>query len=172
MTLRPCSREPELAALLKSGHWPHSCDPELRQHVASCHTCRDTLMLKAAFQGALAHSRHQARLDSPSLIWWRAQLRRRHAAIERISKPVTRAHLFGFAFYIVATIGFVAVQIRRSGGWLALLDQLSQSTSSHSEAAFSLAAAARDSNLMLLIPCLAAVALLGGVALYLASDGS
>jgi hypothetical protein len=172
MTLRPCSREPEVAALLKSGHWPQSCEPELRQHVASCTTCRDTVMLKTAFQRASSRSRRAAPLGSPGLIWWRAQLRRRHAALERVSKPVTRAQLFALSIYIVAAVGFVGVQIRRSGGWLALLEHIKQSTTSHSEAAWFLASTAQNWNLMLLIPCMAAVALLGGVVLYLASDRS
>lgn len=172
MTLRPCSREPEVAALLKSGHWPHSCEPELRQHVASCTICRDTVMLKTAFQSALANSRQQARLDSPSLLWWRAQLRRRHAALERVSKPITRAHLFAVAIYIVAAVGFVTVQIRGAGGWLAVLEYVRQSATSHSQSAVSFAASAQDWNLMLLIPCVAAISLLGGVVVYLASERS
>lgn len=172
MNLGHCSRESEVVALLKSGHWPESCEPELRQHVASCSICSDTILITTSFQRSLAKSRSEARLDTPGIIWWRAQLRRRHAALERVSKPVTWAHLFALAICILAAVGFAAAQIRNAGGWLSLMDQIEQSAAAHSETALSFASMTQDWNLALLLPCVAATALLGGVVVYLASDRS
>lgn len=170
MNLGHCTRESEVLASLKNNHWPQSCDPQLLQHVAACTTCGETVMLKSAFQTELAKSRQQARLDSPGLIWWRAQLRRRHAALERVSKPVTFAHVFAMAICIVAAASFAAVQIRNAGGWLALLDRLKLSATSPSEVALSITSFTQDWSLMVLLPCAVAIALVGGVVVYLASD--
>jgi len=172
MKLGHCSRENEVATALKNGSWPQGCDPELRAHVDSCNTCSDTVMIKAAFRGALATSRSEAHLDTPGIIWWRAQLRRRHAALERVGKPVTVAHLFALVICIVAAVSFAGIQVRNAGGWLTLLDRFQEAVASHSVTASSFASNMQDWNLMLLIPCVAAVALLGGVVVYLASDRS
>jgi len=172
MKLGHCSRENEVAIALKNGSWPVGCDPELRNHVASCNTCSDTVMIKAAFRGALAASRSEAHLDTPGIIWWRAQLRRKHAVLERVGKPMTFAHLFALVICIVAAVSFAGIQVRNSGGWLTLLDRFQEAVASHSDTASSFASAMQDWNLMLLLPCIAAVALLGSVVVYLASDRS
>ena len=49
MTLGHCAREKEVMALLRSGSWPAACDPELRDHVADCGLCEQTVLLKSAF---------------------------------------------------------------------------------------------------------------------------
>jgi len=172
MKLGHCSRENEVATALKNGYWPEGCDPELRDHVASCNNCSDTVMIKAAFRGALAASRSEAHLDTPGIIWWRAQLRRRHAALERVGKPVTFAHLFALTLCIVAALGFAAIQVRDAGGWLSLLDRFTDAVAAHSDTASSFASTVQDWNMMLLLPCVAAIALLGSVVVYLASDRS
>ena len=172
MNLRPCSRENEVLKALKIGCWPAGCAPELLDHVSSCNNCSNTVMIKTAFRDVLASSKSEAHLDPPGIIWWRAQVRRRHATLERVSKPVNFAHLFAFAICIVAALSFTAVLVRNAGGWLSLLDGSKAAIVSHLETSSSFASAIPDSNLMLLLPCIGAVALLGGVVVYLASDRS
>lgn len=172
MRLGHCSRENEVVSALKTGSWPQGCDPELRRHVDSCNTCSETVMIKDAFRGALAVSRSEAHLDAPAIIWWRAQLRRRHAALERVGKPVTFAHLFALAICILAAVSLAGVQVRDAGGWLPLLDRFKDAVAAHSDTASSFASTMLDWNLLLLLPCVAAVALLGGVVVFLASDRS
>jgi hypothetical protein len=172
MRLRECSREKEVLDLLKSGHWPEVCDPDLRAHVKSCSTCSDTVLLKSAFQNALGQSRGTAQLDSPSLIWWRAQLRRRNAAVERVSKPVAGANRFALIIYLLAALGLVASQVRLAGGWMAWISGLGELKIFHPNTLWSVAAVMQDWDLSLLIPCVGAIALLSGVVIYLAAEKS
>jgi hypothetical protein len=66
----------------------------------------------------------EARLDSPGAIWWRAQLRRRNAAIERIGRPLLGAQIFALAVCLVAAIVYVLWMTRRGFDWLAWLGEL------------------------------------------------
>ena len=166
MILRDCPRQSEVATLLKSGRWPDACEPELRAHVASCNLCRDTVTVKQAFRAALAQSREAARLDSPNLLWWRAQIRRRNAALERVGRPIAGAHRFALAVNLLVAVALIAWLARRTDLWQSWFSQVTPAAF-HLEAVASLL---QSANLMLLIPCLGLLALLGGVALYLATD--
>jgi hypothetical protein len=91
MTFRPCSYERELTQALKDGHWPQGCGAELRAHVDVCGNCSDLVLVTQTFQRARCESERVAACGSPSLLWWRAQLRHRNAAAERVSRPITIA---------------------------------------------------------------------------------
>ena len=77
MILGSCVREKEVSELLRQGHWPHACTAELHAHVDGCRACRDLVLVAASFQKARAQAAGAAPLQSPGLLWWRAQLRRR-----------------------------------------------------------------------------------------------
>jgi len=108
MTLRPCSREKEVAELLERGGWPQACAPDLRAHVSGCRSCGDLVLVTETFQRARAGAAGAARLASPEAIWWRAQLRRRNAAVERVGKPILGAQIFALAINLPG---------RRGRGW-------------------------------------------------------
>ena len=119
-----CRRENELAELLSRGHWPEASSADLRAHVEGCRTCRDLVLLKQAFRAERAVAANAARLESPGVLWWRAQLRRRHAAIERIGRPILGAQIFALGVTLMAAIVYMASQARRGFGWLAWFEQL------------------------------------------------
>ena len=52
------------------------------------------------------------RLDSPSLLWWRAQLRRRQAAMEKVSRPMWGAQIVAMIFALLVAAGFGAYFLR------------------------------------------------------------
>jgi hypothetical protein len=182
MTLRPCRREKELLTTLRTGQWPQVCDPDLRAHIDSCSLCRDTVMLKAAFQSTLAATRSAAPLDSPNLLWWRAQLRRRNAAMERLSRPVAGAHRFALVINILAALGLALELALHRDLWrpwltelfhpaaLPSLTEVGQSALFHPAALPSLTDLVQNWSLALLIPAAAAIAILSGVAIYLAAE--
>lgn len=177
MTVLTCTREKELLQQLQSGRWPAASDPELREHAAHCALCRDTIAVRSALQLSLAQSKAAAPLDSASLLWWRAQIRRRHAAVERVRRPITRAHRFALALNLLAVLASVLWLERHRDlwhGWLSNSYPSALATSSplRSTTLLPFARSMLSWNLTLLIPCLAAVALLGGVVVYLASDRS
>ena len=76
--MKSCPHEAEVQAILRRGHWPEACDPEFRNHLETCHTCGEQLLVLHAFHAARAHAMQTAPMNHPNLIWWRAQLRRRN----------------------------------------------------------------------------------------------
>ena len=170
MTLRPCSQEAEIRRLLELGHWPQSCTPELRAHVEGCKTCGDLVLVTTAFRGARAESMQAAQLPPPGVLWWRAQLRRRNAAVERIQKPMLGAQIFACAVTLVITFGFLVWQVRYGWNWTKWLASLAQSQVFHWEVLWPFASAKSAAGVLSLIPALALLALVSGVVLYLGSE--
>jgi hypothetical protein len=163
-----CPREKEVADLLHRGHWPQACPQALRAHVHTCRACSDLVFVAAAFQAARAQSAHVPRLESPGALWWRAQLRRRSAAIERIGKPILGAQIFALAVALVIAAGAVAWQARQGLHLVSWLVRLPQALN------FDVLLPASwphlGSGVWLLVPVLSTIALLGGVVVYLASE--
>ena len=157
-----CAREKEVAELLHRGHWPQACAPELRQHVAACRQCSDLILTTQAFQSARANT-SPPRIESPGALWWRAQLRRRNAAIERISRPILGAQIFALAVALVLGIGVLAWESRHGLNLAALLHDL------HLRALLP-TSLSLEGNLWLVIPLAATLALVSGVILYLTTE--
>ena len=173
MTLRSCPHEPEIRQLLERGHWPQACTPELRIHVDSCRACSDLVLVTQAFRSARAISASAAILPSPGVLWWRAQLRRRNAAVERINKPILGAQIFAFSITLLIALGFIISQAKQGLHWISWLASLTQSQAFHWDVLWpfsSLASMKFNTSLIYLIPDLALLALISGVVLYLASD--
>lgn len=169
MNLRRCFREQELSKALKAGYWPDACDPDLRQHVIGCDGCGELVLLDQAFKAARAEAMVQGDLPHPGLLWWRAQLRRRNEALERLSKPTYFAGRFALVSALLVTLGFLVWQRHYVAGWFDWLGSVPQSSSFNMHALWS---AAFNWNLLLLISCLVTLMLFGGLVLYLASDKS
>jgi hypothetical protein len=171
MMFRGCSFESEIAQALKDGHWPDGCGAELREHVDSCGKCGDLVLVTQTFQDARSESERVAPfvpLASPSLLWWRAQLRRRNAAAVRVSRPITIAQ--SFAWLVVGLVGvvFVISQYRHGLQWASWWVEFAAPRTIH----FSpVGSATPDWNVLLLLSGLVLL-LLSGVVVYLASDKS
>ncbi|HEY9137408.1 MAG TPA: hypothetical protein VIM67_03990 [Terriglobus sp.] len=82
-----CSWKNEVAQTVREGRWPSGCTEDLRNHVASCTACSEEARLLSAFVTARGISMHIATLQSPELLWWKAQLRKRHQAMEQMEGP-------------------------------------------------------------------------------------
>jgi hypothetical protein len=170
MTFSPCSREKEVVELLARGHWPHACTPELRGHVSACRDCGELVLVSLAFQSARADAASAANLSSPGALWWRAQLRRRRAAVERVGKPLLGAQIFALAVNLLLVVGFLVWQARSGLQWLSWLEHLPQPRMLHLEVLWPSAPLNSGWSLMVLLPALATLALLSGVVVYLASE--
>ena len=175
MTLRPCPHEKEVVALLARGHYPQACPAELRTHVSACRSCADLALVTRAFQTARTESAAAAHLASPGLLWWRAQLRRRNAAVERVGKPILGANIFALSVMLLFAIGFLATQATTGLRWLSWFKQLPPAPAFHAPA-FHLQSVWPSTmlsspwGLPLLIPVCATLALLGGVVVYLSLE--
>jgi hypothetical protein len=179
--LRSCPREKEVKELVERGQWPVAAAtaPELRAHVSGCRSCSELILVTEAFQKARADSIAAARPGSPGLLWWRAQLRRRNAAVERIGRPIMGAQIFALAVNLFFAIGFAVWQARHGVAWLTWLEQRSQTATLYFDSQWlsSLWAASPSGfglnsvlTPMVMIPTAAILALLGGVVVFLASE--
>jgi hypothetical protein len=165
MNLRACPREKELAGLLELGHWPHASSAEMRAHVAACASCRARAALTQAFRQERDRAIAQPRLESPGVLWWRAQLRRRNAALERLGRPILGAQIFAVVLALVAAGAYLGLQLRQGASWFADLSRALHFTAL-------LPPALQNSPLagLAMVLLVAIGALAGGVALYFASD--
>ena len=122
MTGFGCAREPETAALLERGQWPQASPADLRAHVENCRTCRERVLLTEKLQAARTAAMAKAELPAAGALWWRAQLRRRNAALERVNRPMLGAQIFALAIVAALAVGSLAWALRaglRPVAWLA-----------------------------------------------------
>jgi hypothetical protein len=170
MRLSACPREKEVKDLVELGQWPQACVQELRAHVDGCRACGELALVTMAFQQARIEAAGAAKLGSPGLLWWRAQLRRRNAAVERIGRPILGAQIFALAVYLLLAVGFVAWQAQHGVAWLTWMEQLPQLAALHLGSLWPSVVSGSGWSSMVLISAAATLALLGGVAVYLASE--
>ena len=154
---RTCTHLANLRRALHNGHWPAAAAPELRAHVATCPQCSQEVLLATHLQRARAQTIAAARPIPSSLIWWRAQARRRQAAIERATRPLIAAQIFALVV-VLATAGGIL-----SHYWQTILGHASAAPASVADAI----------NLFGTVPLIAAgvlISALGGIVLYLTTD--
>jgi hypothetical protein len=168
MRLGACGQEGELAERLANGHWPDASSPELRAHVATCRACQDLVLVKQAFRADRAAAAGAARLEAPGVLWWRAQLRRRNAAIERIGRPILGAQIFALAVSLVGAIAYLAIETRQGFDWPAWLQQIPRAL--HFEALLPEALMKPQWEVWTVLSVVAMVALMSGVIAYVASE--
>jgi hypothetical protein len=170
MMFRTCSFEKEVKQTLRDGHWPDGCGAELRAHVDACGNCSDLVLVTQIFQRARSESESTAPVlpvSSPSLLWWRAQLRRRNAATKRVVRPITIAQAFAWCVLGMVGVVFVASQYRNGLQWKSWWAQFAAAPAIHVPP---VASGAPDWHVLLLFSGLGALAVLSGVVVYLASD--
>ena len=124
MKMGSCSYEKDVAELLKRGQWPSLASAEMRAHVEECACCRDLTSVTQAFQRERAAASAQARLESPGVLWWRAQLRKRNTALKQVNRPLVAAQVFAVALGLVAALACLAFAGRSGQGWLRPLAEL------------------------------------------------
>jgi hypothetical protein len=162
MTPFGCTRERELTSQLRLGQWPQASPAELRAHVAACRTCSDLVLVSAAMQAA--RTVPTPLLPSAGALWWRAQLRRRNQAIERISRPFLGAQIFALVVAALVGIAGAGWALRNTVRWLAWFGELPHTL--NFGALLPTALPGAGSSLWFLLPMLATLAIAGGIAVY------
>lgn len=160
-----CAREREVTELLDHGYWPDACAAELRAHVDSCRMCSDLVLVSQAFQAAHKQAMQVPQMDSAGALWWRAQLRRRNAAIEKVGRPILGAQIFALTVSVVVAAAMLAWKGNWLKGWLEDLPR-----TLHLNALMPAALSQSGGMASIVLPVLATVALLSGVVVYLATE--
>ena len=145
-----CRREQEIAEVMRAGHWPAACGEELRSHARECRRCTDFVRVKTAFAGMRAADLPRARLDAPGLLLWRAQMRRRNAALERVARPMQQAYGFALGVLLAVLVGLGVMAVRQGADWTA----------------GSFVQAWQDAGTLVVWGMVAGIALVGAVAVY------
>ena len=173
MTLHACPHDAEIKTLLNSGHWPHGSPAELRAHAAVCTTCGNQVLITQALREARTLAANSAQLPPPGILWWRAQLRRRNEAVERIGRPILGAHIFAIVIALLIAGAVVLSQARQGLRWLT---ELAQAPTFHLTSLWpgatleSIMGTGVSSGLSYLLPGLVLLALLSGLVVYLATE--
>jgi hypothetical protein len=128
------------------------------------------VLVTSSFQRARSEAALAAPAGSPGTLWWRAQLRRRNAAVEHLGRPILGAQIFALAINLVLVVGFLVLQARRGLEWLAWLKQFSPANTLRLGNFWPSALLNSGWSPIALIPALATLALLSGVVVYLALE--
>jgi hypothetical protein len=152
--MRGCRREQEIAEAMRAGHWPVACDEELRSHVRECRRCADFVRVKMALAGMRAGDLGRARLEAPGLVMWRAQMRRRNAALERVARPMQQAYVFAVGVLVAVLVGLGVMAVRQGADWTA----------------GSFVQVWRDAGTLVVWGMVGAIALVGAVMVYVAAE--
>ena len=163
MAVYECPREVDVVDAVTTGRWPARCEAELMDHVASCGPCADI----AATLGTILEDAERLQTDAPvppsSVVWWRARLRARDAAIRDAVRPIAVAQMAGL-LCLGALIGAVAVL---AAPWFAAISASGREVL-EAGAGMLAASAQLTSGWLPLVAGLAASLLLAPLALYFA----
>ena len=160
-----CAREREVTELLDRGCWPEACPADLRQHVNDCRMCSDLVLVSGAFQTAHKEAARLPHLEPAGGLWWRAQLRRRNAAIERVGRPILGAQVFALVISVVVAAAVLALRGDILKSWFADLPR-----ALHLNALWPGALSQTSDIASIVLPGLATVALLSGVVVYFSTE--
>lgn len=75
----------------------------------TCAECAETAALKARIRGDFECTQREARVPTPEIVWWRAQMRAREEAARTAARPI----LFTQALAVATLIGFLVSVIGR-----------------------------------------------------------
>lgn len=146
-----CSQEDRVKAAILANQWPDACEPELRAHVEECQVCSDVVLVAQALRQSRTVMPQAAQPASPGLLWWRAQIRRKNAALERVMQPVVVAEKVAAMIVILAFVVLLLWRRADVSGWLASIWGPLSSMA----------------LLPMLLGTIATLAIFGGVAVYL-----
>lgn len=103
-----CSREAEVIRAAWSDSWPGESDPGLVAHAAGCAVCSQAVALAEAFRAERERACLEANVPPAGLVWWKAQLRARHEAARRASRPILVAQLAALVSLLAAALVLAA----------------------------------------------------------------
>jgi hypothetical protein len=167
MMLEFCSQEKELAAALQEERWPDAVDPALRAHVDACRSCGELVLVAQTLRQSRNEAAQQAVLPAPGALWWRAQMRRRRGAVERMTRPIAVVEKLAFASVVLCLLCLAAWQWSPISEWVLRSTSAARPATSILDNLWTPFASAGGWIPALLIAGLGTLAVFGGLAVYL-----
>jgi hypothetical protein len=95
-----CALESDVVLAVQTGRWPNRVDEDVRQHVRTCATCADAVVVAEALAEAAAMDDEAAstelQLPGSGAVWLRAEMRARAEAARTATRPITVAQVVAF----------------------------------------------------------------------------
>ena len=85
---RSCEREADVREMVRRMASGGDADPALRDHVARCASCQETMTVATWMQQLASVPVKSGPLPDPTYLWWRAELLRRWDAQQRAVAPI------------------------------------------------------------------------------------
>jgi len=167
MKLKFCSREEEAAAALLDEGWSDANDSELRAHIDECPHCMDVVLVAQALRQARIETARAATLPASGVLWWRAQIRRRSGAFERATRPIAVVEKLALVAVALGFACLAAWQWNQISDWVLQLTYLARPNTSLLDTLWTPFSGVGGWILASLIVSLGALALFGGLAIYL-----
>jgi len=167
MKLGFCKKQKEVSAALREGRWPGACDSSLLAHVADCQECNDLVLVAETLQQARGETMGKAQLVSPETLWWRRELQRRSAVVERVTLPVAVIEKLALIAVPLAMLAVGVWQWNEIAGWIFPSQDLSSSGVLRWDSLWTLASGAAAWAPLLLMASLGTFALIWGLVLLM-----
>lgn len=153
-----CSRQKQVAEELRQARPPEVWDPALRAHLTGCRSCSDLVLVTQALQQDRMTIVHAAPVASPGIIWWKAQLRLRNGAVERVTRPIALAEKFALFGIVFVLAGLAVWQRTQIAAWFTGLANSAVESSPSGSGGWAM---------VLIIACAGTLILVGGLAVYM-----
>ena len=118
-----CEFESEVLAAVVQSRWPDRAGKELLAHVQTCEICSDVAAVAGAIEESRNHVRASAALPESGRVWWLAQTRARHEAMQAAGRPITAVQVAAFgcaAGLLGACFGATSVWFQSALRWFGL----------------------------------------------------
>lgn len=109
MTPPECPREQDVINAIVTGRWPDRCDESLCVHAAECAVCKELVEVTSVMRLDRDGLHEEMSLPSAGQVWWRAAIRARLEASERVARPMS--WIFGVAMACAAGLAIAAVRL-------------------------------------------------------------
>lgn len=112
MNLFKCEKEPLVIDAVRCGDWDDAAraDDALRLHAAACPDCADAALAAQVLHELNTPDITEATLPNGGLIWWKAQLKAKRAAAERVTQPISIVETVFCACAVLSAIGILIWQ--------------------------------------------------------------
>ena len=109
MTAPECPREQDVINTIVTGQWPDRCEGSLAAHAAECVVCRELVEVASVIRLDRDRLHEAMSLPSAGQVWWRAAIRARLEASQRVARPLS--WLFGVSVACAAGLTIAVVQL-------------------------------------------------------------
>jgi len=104
-----CPREQDVINAIVTGRWPDRCDESLSAHAAECAICEELVEVTSVLRLDREGLHEEMSLPSAGQVWWRAAVRARLEASQRVARPFS--WLFGVSVACAVGLTFAVVQL-------------------------------------------------------------